>query len=67
MKVTFDKNLYTEDAIKKAYSEMLNSEINKIMKSSKEYIVELPKEFSDEELHHFESMVLLYTIEDKRR
>ncbi|MGB9600206.1 MAG: hypothetical protein ACP5QK_10125 [Myxococcota bacterium] len=66
MKVTFDRKLYSEEAIKKAYAELCNSEAKRIKVTSEEYIIELPESF-DDRLHHFESMVLLYTIEEKRR
>ncbi len=67
MLVRFDRKLYTEDAIKKAYSEFTENQSCKIEKSGKDYIVKLPEIKDEAELHHFESMVLLYTIEEKRR
>ncbi|MCX7958273.1 MAG: hypothetical protein N3B13_04435 [Deltaproteobacteria bacterium] len=67
MLVKFDKRLYSEEAIKKAYSEFLNTKPCIPGKSGNDYVVELPDKTKDEELHHFESMVLLYTIEEKRR
>ncbi len=67
MKVIFDKLLYTEEAIKKAYSEFTGSELKKINKSGKNYVLELPEETEKGEINNFENMVLLYTIEDKRK
>lgn len=67
MKVIFDKQLYTEEAIKKAYSELTGSELKKVKKSGKNYVLELPEDTEKDEIHYFENMVLLYTIEDKRK
>ncbi len=67
MIVKFDRRLYTEDAIKKAYSEFLNTEPCNPKKSGNNYLIELPDKIDDDELHHFENMALLYTIEEKRR
>lgn len=67
MIIKFNKELYTEDAIRKAYLEFLNSNIAKIKKTKDDFIIEVPDALQEEEVHHFENMVLLYTIEEKRK
>jgi hypothetical protein len=67
MKVSFDSKLYTEGAIKKAYNEFLNKDAPQIKKSGGELIIELPSNIKKEDVCEFESMALLFTIEEKRR
>ncbi|MCX7945258.1 MAG: hypothetical protein N2746_12190 [Deltaproteobacteria bacterium] len=67
MLVKFDRKLYTENAIKKAYSEFLNKELSTIKKSSKDFVVELPENIEEDDIRYFESMVLLFTIEEIRK
>jgi hypothetical protein len=67
MKVTFDSKLYTEGAIRKAYSELLNKEPPQLKKGIGELIIELPSSLKEEDVFEFENMALLFTIEEKRR
>ncbi len=67
MKLTFDSRLYTAGAVKNAFMEFTGEKEAKIKRVKSDIIVELPEKYSEEEVLHFENMVLLFTIEEKRR
>lgn len=67
MIVKFDRSLYSEEAIKRAYTEFFNLKPKSIRRSKSDFLVEIPATRGKDDIPYFENMVLLYTIEDRRR